>query len=199
MTVTVAPTLHPQLAVVKEQYLLARERLRRLCQGLSEQTWAAAPPRGGWSIGECVVHLNLTTDAYLPLIDAGIVDGERRGLRGTGPFGRGLIGSLLVWWLEPPYKRGNKTPPAFVPSHVPSMAETLEQFDARQLELQSRVDRSSGLALDKVKVVSAFEARISYNLYATFVILAAHQRRHLWQAEQIRASMTRQDASVTSA
>jgi hypothetical protein len=187
MTVTVTtPNMSPQLAVIKEQFLLARERLRRLCKGLSEDAWAAAPPGGGWSIGECVVHLNLTTDAYLPKIDAAIDEGLAKGLRGSGPFSRGLLGALLIWWLEPPYKRGTRTSAAFAPSVVP-MASTLELFDSRLQDIQARIDRSADLALDKLKVVSAFDARISYNLYATFAILAAHQRRHLWQAEQVRA------------
>jgi hypothetical protein len=197
---TVTPTtspLAPQLAVEKEQYLLARERLRRLCMGLTDETWAARPPQGGWSIAECVVHLNLTTDAYLPKIDDAIADGVRRGLRGSGPFSRGLIGSLLIWWLEPPYKRGTRTPATFAPSEVPSLAEGLEMFDQRQQALQIRVDRAADLALDKLKVVSAFDSRVSYNLYATFVILAAHQRRHLWQAEQVLAHLA--DGPVSAA
>jgi hypothetical protein len=200
MTVTATtPPLAPQLAAVKEQYLLARERLRHLCKGLTEETWAAGPPGGGWSVAECVVHLNLTTDSYLPKIDAAIDEGLSKRLEGSGPFGRGVLGALLIWWLEPPYKRGSKTTPAFVPSDVPSMAETLELFDLRQQELQGRVDRAAGLALDKLKVTSAFDARVSYNLYATFAILAAHQRRHLWQAEQVRADVSRPAGSAASA
>ena len=200
MTVTsTTPILAPQLAVVKEQYLHARERLRRLCKGLTDETWAARPAAGGWSIAECVVHLNLTTDAYLPKLDDAIAEGTRRGLRGSGPFGRGLMGALLLWWLEPPYKRGTRTAPAFVPSDVPGMAATLEVFDANQQELQMRIDRASDLALDRLKVVSAFDGRISYNLYATFAILAAHQRRHLWQAEQVRAQLPREAGSAATA
>ena len=37
---------------------------------------------------------------------------------------------------------------------------------------------------DKVKLVSPFNARLKYNALAAFRILAAHQRRHLWQAER---------------
>ena len=200
MTVTsTTPILAPQLAVVKEQYLLARERLRQICAGVTDEVWAAGSIEGGWSIAECVVHLNLTTDAYLPKIDDAITEGQRRGLAGSGPFSRGLMGALLIWWLEPPYKRGTKTAPAFAPSDVPTMAETLEMFDQRQQQLQIRVDRASGLALDKLKVVSAFDGRITYNLYATLAILAAHQRRHLWQAEQVRAQVSRAGPSAATA
>ena len=55
---------------------------------------------------------------------------------------------------------------------------------------QIRVDlpAANGLALEKIRVVSAFDSRVKYNLFATFAILAAHQRRHLWQAERVRAA-----------
>ena len=29
-----------------------------------------------------------------------------------------------------------------------------------------------------------FDSRVKYNVYSAFLIVAAHQRRHLWQAEQ---------------
>jgi hypothetical protein len=56
-----------------------------------------------------------------------------------------------------------------------------------QGELLVRLERGAGLALDRQPVVSAFNARLRYNLYAAFCVLTAHQRRHLWQAERVRA------------
>ena len=97
-----------------------------------------------------------------------------------------MIGWALQRFLEPPYKTKTKTPPPFLPVAVESMAETLERFDYLQQEVQVRIDRSAGLALDRLRMVSPFNARVKYNLYATFCVIAAHQRRHLWQAEQVQ-------------
>ena len=69
------------------------------------------------------------------------------------------------------------------------MGETLERFDSLQQELQVRIDRSAGLAIDRLRVVSPFDARVKYNVYASFCLIATHQRRHLWQAEQVRRRM----------
>ena len=70
------------------------------------------------------------------------------------------------------------------------MSETLERFDYLQQEVQVRIDRSAGLAVDRLRMVSPFEARMKYNLYAAFSLIAAHQRRHLWQAEQVKKQLT---------
>jgi hypothetical protein len=35
---------------------------------------------------------------------------------------------------------------------------------------------------------------VKYSLYAAFRIIAAHDRRHLWQAERVRAQVETDDA-----
>jgi hypothetical protein len=40
------------------------------------------------------------------------------------------------------------------------------------------------LPLGDVQVVSPFNTRLRYNLFAALSILAKHQQRHLWQAEE---------------
>ena len=102
-----------------------------------------------------------------------------------------MIGWALQRFLEPPYKIKTKTPPPSFRSTVEPMSDTLERFDYLQQEVQVRIDRSAGLALDRLRMVSPFDARIKYNLYAAFCLIAAHQRRHLWQAEQVRAAIDR--------
>ena len=92
--------------------------------------------------------------------------------------------------FEPPYRIKMKTSAPFVPERVEPMADVLERFDYLQGELLVRLDRASGLALDKLRVVSPFNARVKYNLYSAFRLLPVHQRRHLWQAQQVRLALT---------
>ncbi|MBK5295724.1 MAG: DinB family protein [Vicinamibacteria bacterium] len=186
MTLTAAASLPTQLALVKEELLYARERARAVCKGLDAATWAARPAPDEWAIGEGLTHLNATSERFIPIIDDAIRDGRARKLEGNGPYGKGLIGWALQRFLEPPYTIKTKTAPAFIPATVSPMPETLERFDYLQQEVQVRIDRSAGLALDRLRVVSPFDARVKYNLYAAFCLIATHQRRHLWQAEQVR-------------
>jgi len=190
VTLTAAVTLPAQLALVKQDLLYARERARAVCQGLDARMWATRPAPGKWAISECITHLNITSERFIPLFDDAIRDGRARKLVANGPYGKGLIGWALVRFSEPPYKIKTKTTAAFIPVNGEPMTDTLERFDYLQLEVQVRIDRSAGLALDRLRLVSPFDSRIKYNLYAGFCLLAAHQRRHLWQAEQVKQRLT---------
>jgi DinB superfamily len=186
VTLTASVSLPMQLALVKDELLYARERARAVCKGLDAATWAARPSPDSWAIGECLMHLNITSERFIPLIDEAIRDGRARKLEGNGPYSRGLIAWALQRFLEPPYKIKTKTPAAFLPVALEPMHDTLERFDYLQQEVQVRIDRSAGLALDRLRLVSPFDARVKYNVYASFCLIAAHQRRHLWQAEQVK-------------
>ena len=52
------------------------------------------------------------------------------------------------------------------------------------------LDSAHELALDQAQIVSPFGEKVKYNLYAAFVPIAAHLRRHLWQAEQVLLAKT---------
>ena len=182
--------LQPELVQLKQELLDARERARKVAEGLPRDHWGTPPPTGGWSVAECLMHLNITSERYIPIIDEGLRTLRSRGLTPTGSLHRDLAGWLLSTMLEPPVRMKSKTPASFVPARVDPMPEVLERFDYLQGELLQRLDRGNGLPLDRQKIISPFNARMKYNLYSTFRVIIAHQRRHLWQAERVRAALS---------
>ena len=194
MTLTAGQTLQlqPELVHIKQELLDARERARRVAEGLAPSHWGAPPPSGGWSIAECLMHLNIASERYMPVIDEATRLLRSRGLKASGPLRRDLVGWLLSKMFEPPVRFRLKAPSAFGAVRVDPMPEVLERFDYLQGELLVRLDRGNGLALDRQPITSPFNSRVKYNLYSTFCIIAAHQRRHIWQAERVRAALPAQ-------
>jgi hypothetical protein len=82
-----------------------------------------------------------------------------------------------------------KTTAAFVPRSTGSKQQVLAEFETLQDKLAAALADADGLDLGRLRVVSPFNARIRYNLYAAFRIIPAHQRRHLWQGEQVRKAL----------
>jgi hypothetical protein len=177
--------MHPQLDAIASEFGHGSQRLHRLADSVSEEGWAERPRPEAWSVGECVAHLNLTTQAFRPLV-AKALDEARRLPRPSGSprFRPGIMGSLLLWALSKPGRFRTKTTAPFVPGGAGSRGETIQEFSRLQEEQIGWVRAADGLALMSVRVISPFDRRLRYNLFACLSVLARHQQRHLWQAEQ---------------
>ena len=64
-----------------------------------------------------------------------------------------------------------------------------------QSELLAILSSTAGLAIDEVRIKSPVYGRISYNIYGALRMLAAHQRRHVWQIGRILKAL---DSRVTA-
>jgi len=54
--------------------------------------------------------------------------------------------------------------------------------------LAERVRRSDGLDLARIRTISPVNRLVRLPLGAYFAFILAHNRRHLWQGRQVRAS-----------
>lgn len=99
-----------------------------------------------------------------------------------------LIGRVLAWFLEPPIRKKVKTAAPFVPRSTRAKAEAFGEFASLQEKLLDLLREAREADL-RTKIVSPFDRRVRYNLYSAFRIVAAHERRHLWQAEQAVAEL----------
>jgi len=180
--------VHPQLAAIIVEFESAAARLRQLAAQVPESRWAERADPARWSVAECVMHLNLTAIAYLPLLDAALA--EARGLRDRGVVGprryrRDAIGWFLWRTAGPPVRIKARTTAPFVPQAAAPRPHTLAEFARLQESQIDRVRAADGLALQRVRIRSPFDARVAYNAYACLTILPRHQHRHLWQAERV--------------
>lgn len=74
--------------------------------------------------------------------------------------------------------------------HPPQPDTVLGAFDTLQEQLRARIVDADGLDLGRLRVVSPFNTRLTYNLYACLRIIPAHQRLHLRQADEVIAALT---------
>lgn len=135
-----------------------------------------------WCVAECLDHLTQTTRAFLPAISEAIAEAPK--LKTNRRLRIGLLPSLFIRNLNPPYRIRFKVLPQLAPQHPDSDA-AWSDFVESQSELLAVLGSTLGLAIDKVRIKSPVYARISYNIYGAFRLLAAHQNRHVWQIGQI--------------
>ena len=174
-----------QLDEVKAQFDAASARAQQLLTGDSADTLTRRPQPDRWSATECVAHLTLTNQHYPPLIRGALEQAPP----GDGPYRMDLRGRFLRWILEPPYRSGVKTMPSMEPPAGEPPEQVLAAFLASQEEILKLLEAARGKALEKATITSPFSKRMRYNAYSCFQVLTAHERRHLWQAEQALAQM----------
>jgi hypothetical protein len=178
-----------QLQAILDDFLAAGVRLGRLAAEVPEAVWGIRPAPSSWSVSECIQHLSLTTAAYSAAAEEAI--GAARSLGGPAPdrYRRDLAGWFLWRMVTPVPIRRMPTTARFIPPAVESKESVLAEFSHWQAAERSWVERSDGLPIHRVKVVSPFNPRLRYSLYAALTILPRHEHRHLWQAEQAWAAV----------
>ena len=181
---------HPQqqLAVLRDGINAVSDSFVKLVGRVGPGAAAARPKADAWSATDCIVHLALTSESFFPGWNAALAKARDLPAQPDRPYKRDWTGRLLAWSLEPPARMKMKATAALPPAGSKDAEGALAAFLESQRQWLALLDGAERLALDQVRVVSPFASQVRYSLWSSFLIASAHQRRHLWQAEQAVAS-----------
>jgi hypothetical protein len=179
------PALTSEIEAFRTQFEQLSAQADALVTPLSDAQFTWQPAPGSWSVAECVEHLNVTARLYLPKLDEAIADAIRRGRYAEGPFTYNWIGRFVVRSMEPPARVRLKAPKSFQPPPSRSRREIMAAFRAYQVQFVDRLRQANGLDLAGAKVSSPASKWIRLPLGSGFALMAAHERRHLWQAQRV--------------
>jgi hypothetical protein len=140
------------------------------------------PSEQRWSAAACVEHLNITNRAYLARLSEAIGRLRSANLVGHGELRLDWNARLLRYWLEPPSRLRLPTGKTFRPVNPPDPAAVLSAFQSIGRDLEKELANARALALDAEKIRSPFAENMKYSVFSAFAIIAAHNRRHIWQA-----------------
>lgn len=133
-------------------------------------------------MAQCLSHLALSTSAYLPAWREAFAAHSADIKADSRHWRLDLWGRLLVWFLEPPPKIRFPTKRGFEAASSPT---ALEEFLRSQRELSGITAQSRNFAIDRIKIRSAYDSRVRYSIWSSFLVTLVHQRRHVWQAEMV--------------
>ena len=166
------------------------EEAQKVCAGLTEEQLGWRPQPGKWSIAENLVHLNITTQLYVPHIQKALSRAREKGLAGNGSFDLGVIGKwFVVDYLEPPFRMKSKAPKVIRPMLQGPAMDALPQFLRSQELFMKQVEAAEGVDLGRAVFVSPFSTLFRMKFVAALAAVPAHARRHLWIAGKIRAKL----------
>ena len=180
-----------QLSTWLEALHTVRQDSEILVRGMTDAQFNWRPAEGKWSVGECFNHLAIATGLMLEKAVPAIERGRVEGLIGTPPFRYRMMGGWFVRMMEtPPGKRPMPTPKNFVPPSGVPRDEVMARYLAVLGELRHAIERSQGLALDKLRIGSAGTGGswLKFNLAAWYAATIAHLKRHYAQAVRVTRS-----------
>ena len=180
--------LTPELDAFKLQFEEIANEADAIAGGLTEQQFNWRPGTGGWSVAQCIDHLNVSARVYLPKLDEGIANAIRQGMYGEGPFRYNALGRLFVWTQQPTTKMKYKAVKALQPSPARRKQDALAAFRAYQVQYVDRLRQGNGLDLARARVQSPVVSLLRLPLGSGFALVVAHEQRHLQQARNVIAN-----------
>jgi hypothetical protein len=181
-------TLPEDLQKLDDALQAAGRDARALAEGLSEKLggWRGEP--GSWSVAECLDHLATANRVYLDAMGPAAARAQREGRTARGPARPGLIGGWFVKWLEPPVnvRLRTRAPGKIRPRTAPPLSDALRMFLASHEEARTFLRTYAGLDLARARFPNPFIRGVRFSLATGLHVIAAHERRHLWQAWRVR-------------
>jgi hypothetical protein len=180
--------LPPDLHSLQDALDAAEQDARALVNGLTAAHGVWRADAGSWSVAECLDHLASSNIVYLAPMrlaaDRALNHGRHR-RRAAQP---GLIGGLFVRYLEPPVRAGFRitAPHTIRPRASPRLDDAFSRFIASQGDVRAFLSTYADIDLASVRFLNPFIRGVRFSLATGLHVIAAHERRHLWQAWRVR-------------
>ena len=178
---TQSEKLISELIEVTRQNLNFAELLKQKSD--SELNWRENPE--SWNVLECLEHLNMYGDFYIPEIEIAIKNSKTNFAL---DFKSGFLGNYFAMSMLPKGKLNkiktfkNKNP---LNSNLDKVS--INRFVTQQLKFIELLDKSRNIDLNKIKVKISISKWIKLKLGDIFRFVINHNSRHIKQIERILA------------
>lgn len=161
-------------------------RVAELLSGLDDTTVNWRPDDRSWSTAQCIDHLNVAARIYQAAMEPALAAARTKGRTRRGPIRPGWFERKFLESLEPPPKRKLPAPSKIVPALRGNRDELLEEFRRQHANVSELIRASAGLDLGSIRFRNPFLPLLRFTVGTGLLVIPAHERRHLWQAEQLR-------------
>lgn len=175
------------------------QQARQLVSGLSEVELNWQPGSGAWSVAQCLDHLGQINSVYIMALQAAVRHADRNSVGPYESIQPGWFGRWFINAMEPPPRRKFKSPAKGKPGTHKSGEELLSAFIASHNELRSLIHEAREVNLNRIRFRNPFVSVLRFTVGTGILIIGAHDRRHLRQARQVRASMKADSAGAGGA
>ncbi|RQO32239.1 hypothetical protein DBR32_01115 [Taibaiella sp. KBW10] len=150
----------------------------------TEQSLNWRPDKDSWSTLECLQHLNLYGNFYLPEIDKRIRQSRHR--QPVATFKSGVLGNYFAQSMLPKEKLNKmKTFKNMNPINSALDKKIIEVFIAQQQQILNLLEAAGHINIIKTKTSISISSMITLRLGDTFRFFINHNIRHFQQIARI--------------
>lgn len=148
-------------------------------------------PDGGrrWSIALCLDHLAVANTVYGQAMRDAVDRARAAGLTRKGEAAPSFFGRRFIASLEPPVKRRTSAPGKIKPRPATNRQEILTAYHKAHDDVRQLIVDAAAIDVNRATFRNPFIGIVRMRVSTAFQILAAHDRRHLWQAEQVEKAL----------
>lgn len=166
------------------------ENAQKVMAGLSpaQLNWQ---PRGGksWSILQCLEHLSLGHAKYLDGMWPILRTADPKKFPRRGDFSPGIFGRMFLAILEPPPRFKAPAPAPIQPASSGKPVEVLAAWLGSHASIREFARAAAPYNLADLTMRNPFVPLVSVSLGTALQILVTHDRRHVWQAAEVRKAL----------
>lgn len=144
------------------------------------------PDQKGWSIMGHIAHLSIINVAYLDAIAERVR--TESGPASPGPWSHPWFSRYFANSMEPPVTRRFGTMKSMIPDLGADPDTELATFRSAQAKMTEVIEACRGVDLGRVRFASPFFRLFRFSIGGGLGLLLAHNRRHIWHAEQLLAN-----------
>jgi hypothetical protein len=156
---------------------------KTLVHGLTEEQLNWPPAPGSWSVGQCLEHLCITNEAYLPAITAALKE------KPDAPTEQIVPGWFGGWFIRNFVEPSPETKRVSAPAKIRPTARVgltvLDRFLSGNQAVRKLIAAAQDKDVNRIRFWNPFIKGIRFTVGTGFEIIACHERRHLLQAQRV--------------
>jgi len=174
---------------------------RTVVEGLTETELNWQQIKGqSWSILQCIDHLVKANSHYVTAMHQVVGEGRQKdsapGPR-NGPVQPSALGAIFIQRLEPPVTKRVGAPRMIVPAESSNPAKVMGDFVESHERIRTVIRDGAALDFNRLKFRNPLFPLLRVRVGTGLLIIGAHERRHLWQANRVRQALEASGPTTT--
>jgi hypothetical protein len=178
----------PHLEGILDDLEKSDQEAQRIAGGLTDAQGNWQPGETAWSIAQCLDHLARGNTLYAAALHTAVNEPGAARKPSRGPIQPGWFGRFFIRTLDAPPKRKMQAPKKIVPASQIAIREALQAFLRSEEDLRAVIRDGAGLDLNRIRFHNPFVGFLRFTVGTGLLIITAHNRRHLWQAQKVLES-----------